>query len=199
MQLKKFIAGLESWGIEVVVERLEPYAPYEFPFRSNWRLARAMVRTFFCKPMPIRPIAESCHGDWDCIVLAGPTWSYNPSGPILDFLRRYGKMICGGKMVVPFISCRSYWRWHSFLLRRKLRGCGSLVGRPVVFMHPQREPWRFFGLVLQLRGKVVPRHYSWWKKRYPAYGHSREQGEEAVRVGSALGAWLLGEKAGYWR
>lgn len=197
MQLKKFISGLESWDIEVVVERLEPYAPYEFPFRSNWRLAVAMVRTFFCKAMPVRPIADVCHGQWDCLVVAGPTWSYNPSGPILDFVSRYGSTVCAGQLVVPFISCRSYWRWHNLLLGRKLRGYGCTVARPIVFMHPQKEPWRFIGLLLQLRGTVLPRQYAWWKKRYPGYGHNREQGEEAARVGRNLGGWLLGENNGY--
>jgi hypothetical protein len=52
--------------------------------------------------------------------------------------------------------------------------------------------------LLQLRGKVVPRQYSWWKKRYPAYGHSREQGEQALRTGKDLGAWLCGEDVSYW-
>jgi hypothetical protein len=130
--------------------------------------------------------------------VAGPTWSYNPSGPVLDFLRRYGQTLCAGKTVVPFISCRSYWRWHYFLLRQKLLRYGCTMGKPIVYMHPHREPWRFLGLLLQLRGKVVPREYSWWKKRYPAYGHSREQGEEALRTGKDLGAWLSGENVRYW-
>jgi hypothetical protein len=56
-QLKKLVSGLESWDIEVVLERLEPYAPYEFPFRSNWRLAEAMISTFFCRTMTIRPLS----------------------------------------------------------------------------------------------------------------------------------------------
>jgi hypothetical protein len=37
-----------------------------------------------------------------------------------------------------------------------------------------------------------------WKKRYPAYGHSREQGEQALRTGKDLGAWLSGENVRYW-
>lgn len=197
-QLRKLVAGLENWDIEVVLERLEPHAPYEFPFRSNWRLAVAMISTFFCRTMTIRPLSANCQGRWDCIIVAGPTWSYNPSGPVLDFLRRYGPTLCAGKTVVPLISCRSYWRWHYFLLRQKLLRYGCTVGKPIVYMHPQREPWRFLGLLLQLRGKVVPRQYSWWKKRYPAYGHSREQGEQALRTGKDLGAWLSGENVRYW-
>ena len=86
--LKRFIAGLESADIEVVQEQLEPIAPYEFPMTTNTRLAIAMVATLFQRRMAIRPVAKHSFGSWDCIVLAGPTWSYNPSGPMLDFLDR---------------------------------------------------------------------------------------------------------------
>ena len=72
IQLKPFIAGLETEGIEVVLERLEPISPYAYPFRSNMRLALAMLMTFLQKRMAIKPVAESCFASWDCIVLAGP-------------------------------------------------------------------------------------------------------------------------------
>ena len=57
MQLKKFILGLENAGIEVSQERLEPIFPYEFPFRTNMRLALAMFLTFF----------QKTHGHQACI------------------------------------------------------------------------------------------------------------------------------------
>ena len=194
LQLKKFIAGLESAGIEVSQERLEPLDPYEFPFKSNVGLAMAMVRTFFRRRMTIRPVAEQCFGPWDCIVLAGPTWSYHPSGPMLDFLDRYGRQVCGGRMVIPFISCRSYWQLHYWTIKGYLRRYGAIVEKPVVFTHPIREPWRLIGLVLQLRGKMVRRENSWFRRHYPGYGHSKEQGTEALEKGRALGEKLLGDE-----
>ena len=84
--LKKFVEGLEGEGIEVVLERLEPIDPFSFPFKTNLRLAVAMVMTFFRYRMKIHPVKPVCFEDWDCIVLAGPTWSYHPSGPMLIFL-----------------------------------------------------------------------------------------------------------------
>ncbi len=194
VQLKKFIAGLESTGVEVAQERLEPLEPYGFPFKSNVGLAMAMVRTFFRRRMTIRPVADRCFGPWDCIVLAGPTWSYHPSGPMLDFLDRYGQRVCGGRMVIPFISCRSYWQLHYWSLKGYLRRYGAQVEKPVVFTHPIREPWRLIGLVLQLRGKMVRREHSWFRRHYPGYGHSKLQGVEALEIGKALGARLLGDE-----
>ncbi|MFH0784799.1 MAG: hypothetical protein V2B20_22980 [Pseudomonadota bacterium] len=193
IQLKKFISGLECAGIEVSRERLEPIKPYEFPFRTNLRLVIAMMLTSFQKRMTIRPVSGDCFRSWDCIVLAGPTWSSHPSGPILDFLDRYGRDVCGGRVVIPFISCRSYWRLHYWTLKRRLGGYGCKVQKPVVFMHPQKEPWRFFGLILQLRGKIPRRENSWFRQHYPGYGHSKEQGGYAIEEGIKLAEKILND------
>jgi hypothetical protein len=190
--LKRFIAGLESADIEVVQERLEPIAPYEFPLTTNLRLATAMVTTFFQKRMAIRPVAKHCFGSWDCIVLAGPTWSYNPSGPMLDFLDRYGKDVCGGQLVVPFISCRAYWSLHYWTLKRRLCRHGSTVEKPVVFTHPVKEPWRSIGLLLKLRGEIARQRYSWFRPHYPRYGHCEELRVVAVGQGIILADYFIG-------
>ena len=197
IQLRQFIAGLESAGVEVTQERLAPITPYEFPFKTFFRLGTAMVVTFFQKRMTILPVAERCYDSWDCIVLAGPTWSYNPSGPVLDFLDRYGKEVCGGKMVVPFISCRAYWRLHYWTLKKHLCHCGSLVEEPVVFTHPVKEPWRSLGLLLKLQGKIARRQYAWFRQHYPRYGHSEEQRVEAMQQGKQLAERLHSDLGRY--
>lgn len=191
LQLKQFIAGLESCDIETSLVRLEPVHPYEFPFRTNYRLAAAMVETFFRRRMEIKPVSAQCVGDWDRIVLAGPTWSYQPCGPVLDFLDRFAGEVCAGRTIIPFISCRSYWRWHYRILKARLRRVGAVVEEPIVFTHPVREPWRFIGLVLQLRGKMIRREKSWFRKHYPGYGHNKEQGLAALRKGQAIAERLL--------
>ena len=137
------------------------------------------------------PVSKECCDTWDCIILAGPTWSYFPSGPMLDFMDRYSFEVCAEKLVVPFISCRSYWRLHYWTIKKRLRGCGARVEDPIVFMHPIKEPWRIIGLILKLRGKGYLRKTAWFRKHYPGYGHSREQGEEALQRGRHLGEKLL--------
>lgn len=192
--LKKFVEGLESEGIEVTLERLEPVQPYAFPFKTNFSLATAMIRTFFSKRTKIHPVGEQCFRDWDCIVLAGPTWSYQPSGPMLDFLDRYGSQVCEGKTVIPFISCRSYWRLHYWTVKYYLKRYGARSAEPIIFNHPIKEPWRFIGLILQLRGKMVRKENSWFRKHYPEYGHNRAQGTSAMEEGKRIGRQLLLKK-----
>lgn len=192
--LKKFSEGLATADISVTLQRLEPVIPYEFPFRSNIRLLWAMTVTFFRRRMAVKELAEECFTDWDQIIVAGPTWSYQPSGPILAFLDQHGPRLFPGRRVLPLISCRSYWRWHLFSLRRALHRCGvARVDPPLVFCHPIREPWRVIGLVLQLRGKMVRRDNSWFRRHYPGYGHSREQLDEAFARGRQLGKELLAQ------
>jgi hypothetical protein len=192
--LKKFVQGLEDEGVTVALERLEPVDPYAFPFRTNFSLARAMVTTFFRRRMKIQPVSARCFEEWDCIVLAGPTWSYHPSGPMLDFLDRYGRQVCAGKMVIPFISCRSYWRLHYWTVKHRLKKYSAQPAGPIVFDHPIREPWRFIGLFLQLRGKMVRKEKSWFRKHYPAYGHNKKQGDAAVEEGRQVARRLLTQR-----
>lgn len=188
--LRKFAAGLTSEGVSVTWELLQPVAPYEFPFSSTVRLVGAMVATFFQRRMRIAPVAADCFGPWDAVVLAGPTWSYNPSGPMLDFLDRYGQAVCGGKRVVPFISCRAYWQVHFRIIKKRLQGFGASVSPPIVFNHPVREPWRSIGLLLKLRGLMARKRYLWIRRFYPQYGHDDAQLEEAFRQGQLLGQTL---------
>ena len=192
-QLKKFREGLESEGVQVAFEQLVPLEAYHFPFRSNLQLMRAMVKTFFRRRMAIQPISEQCYESWDLIVLAGPTWSYNPSGPMLSFLDNYAEKVCQGKKVLPFISCRAYWRYHCRQLEKQLHLIGAQVEPPIVFEHPAREPWRFIGLVLQLRGMIGKKIHSLLKRKYPSYGHNQEQRVAALEYGKRVAARLAGK------
>ena len=192
--VKSFAEGIEQAGGDAVLQRLEPVTPYEFPFKNSWRLAQVMIRTFFRERNKVHSIDAACSGDWDRIVLAGPTWSYHPSGPVLALIDQSGKRIFYGKKVIPFISCRSYWRVHLWSLKRMLGRCGAQVEEPLVFDHPGREPWRFIGLLYQLRGRVGSRDQAWLRRHYPGYGHSREQREEAKRRGEILARQIIEEE-----
>ncbi|MBW1635035.1 MAG: hypothetical protein JRC87_01450 [Deltaproteobacteria bacterium] len=189
--LNKFVEGLESEGVVVISQCLVPVSPYEFPFRSYGRLIKVTLETFFLLRSRIEVIDKKCYGDWDRVIIAGPTWSYHASGPVLDFLDRFGKNVCGGQHVIPFISSRAYWRLHYLGLKWRLKRCGaSVVEKPVVFTHPTREPWRTIGLIMQMRGKMVRKENSWFRKKYPGFGHNREQGNVALEKGRELGRTL---------
>lgn len=189
--LMRFIDGLKDSRVEVTMERLQPIAPYQYPFRTFFHLAVAMIVTLFQRRMAIQPIAAHCRDHWDCIILAGPTWSYNPSGPVLAFLDRDGKEVCAGKKVVPFISCRAYWRPHYWIVSRRLRRYGAKVESPVVFSHPVSEPWRSLGLLLKLLGIIGHKRYAWLRRYYPRYGHTDAQRQEAMEQGRQLAEKML--------
>ena len=148
-----------------------------------------MVRTFFRQRMTIRPVTEICFKDWDCIVLAGPTWSYHPSGPMLDFLDRYGKQVCAGKMVIPFISCRSYWRLHYWTLKQRLQRVWRQTCSADSFSASNQRTLAIYRSGPAVAGKMGRKENSWFRKHYPTYGHSKTQVDEAKAAGRQSCPW----------
>ena len=144
-----------------------------------------MVETFFRKRYGLVTPEVEIANDWDLIIIAGPTWSYNPSGPILSFLDNHGEKL-KGKKVKPFISCRGYWRSHFWQLRSILVKKGANVVAPLVFLHPGKEPWRTLGVFLKIAGKTPESDKSWLSRYYPRFGHTKEQVNHARKLGIKL-------------
>ncbi len=182
-------AGLRSRGVEVVIEQLAVRQRIGFPFFSVIKTLKMMVLTFFRKRLEIRPVSEICYQTYDRIVLAGPTWSYNPSGPILDLLDRFGNELFAGKQVTPLISCRGYYRLHEWGLRKKLQRCGARLTESIVVNHPVREPWSTIGVFLKSAG-YQPEAMPFLAERYPHFGHNVDQLIEMRAEGSRIGAQL---------
>lgn len=180
------ISGLEEYRIDVVREKLSPVKPLRFPIGTVTGTIQMMIVTFFRKRLPIEPISPQCFEKYDLIILAGPTWSYNPSGPILSLIDRDGDRLFKGQEVIPLISCRGYWRVHWWGLKQLLQKCGAMINNLLVFSHPNPEPWRTIGVFLKLTGSI-PEKKSWLQKKYRKYGHTRKQLEEAKRFGQMIG------------
>lgn len=186
--LKTMVAGMEEGNIEIVRERLEPVEYLRFPIGTIPSTFVMMVQTFFRKRYPIKPLSKNVFKEWDLIILAGPTWSYNPSGPVLSLLDRDGEKLFKDQIVLPMISCRGYWRVHFWGLKSLLKKCGAKdVVSPIVFSHPTPEPWRTIGVFLKLAGRTPEKGSGWFRRVYPKYGHSRKQVEKAGAVGKQLG------------
>ena len=182
------VAGMEEGNIEIVRERLEPVEYLRFPIGTIPSTFVMMVQTFFRKRYPIKPLSKNVFKEWDLIILAGPTWSYNPSGPVLSLLDRDGEKLFKDQIVLPMISCRGYWRVHFWGLKSLLKKCGAKdVVSPIVFSHPTPEPWRTIGVFLKLAGRTPEKGSGWFRRVYPKYGHSRKQVEKAGAVGKQLG------------
>ncbi len=188
--VQSITAGFESGGVEVHVECLHPAHTIHFPLRSFAKTISMMMATFFRRRVPIKRPSNEMEKECDLVVLAGPTWSYNPSGPILSFLDLYGSRILRGKMVLPVISCRGYWRTHWFFLKGRINACGGIPLDPWVFTHTVPEPWRTIGVFLYIWGKN-PHSYPFLRKHYGKYGHSYEQIRDAGKQAKALAERLL--------
>jgi len=190
--INRLAAGIKEQGIEVFFEKLKPVTHLRFPVGSIFRTYVMMFATFFRRRVPIQELSSKCGKDYNLIILAGPTWSYNPSGPVLSFLDRDGREVLGGRKVMPLISCRGYWKVHWWGLRRILEKCGAYLPNIIAFSHPSPEPWRTIGVFLKIAGRN-PERSAFWGKRYSRFGHSNEQMEEAFRFGVEIGEALKGK------
>jgi hypothetical protein len=187
--INRLAAGLKEQGIEVFFEKLKPVKHLRFPVGSVLRTYLMMLSTFFRMRVLIQELSAKCIQEYDLIILAGPTWSYNPSGPVLSFLDRDGQDILGGREVLPLISCRGYWKVHWWGLQKKLEQCGAHFTNMIAFSHPNKEPWRTIGVFLKIAGKN-PDRTGFISKHYNRFGHSNEQMKEAYRFGVQIGESL---------
>jgi menaquinone-dependent protoporphyrinogen IX oxidase len=183
-------AGIRSRGVEVVIEQIRSVEQINFPFNSVLRTLKMMLTTFFRVRIPVLEPSRRCFGKFDLMVLAGPTWSYNPCGPVLSLLDEYGEKLFGSKTVIPLISCRGYHRMHEYLLKRQLQSCGATPSPAIVFHHPVAEPWSTIGVFLKSAG-YRPEKMSILAGRYGHFGHTVDQLIEARSIGEQLADDLL--------
>jgi hypothetical protein len=152
-----------------------------------------MLTTFFRARTPIETLHPHCFERYDLIVLSGPTWSYNPSGPILSLFDRDGMRLFQGKQVLPIISCRGYYRVHNYLLRKKLTSLGGELKDSLIFNHPVPEPWSTIGVFLKSAG-FTPEKMRVIRKHYPHFGHTTSQLKQARVYGQQVGRTLGGKQ-----
>lgn len=188
--LKHLSIGLKRQGVEVALEKLRPLNPPRFPIGAILPTIKMMLTTTIRQRLPIREPDGANWGGYNLLILAGPTWSYNPSGPVLDLIDRFGCRLFREQTVLPLISCRGYWRMHWLGLKRLLLRCGAVVPNKIIFSHPAPEPWRTLGVFLKIAGKA-PERSPLIGRYYKRFGHSKEQLTEAERLGSLLGAALI--------
>ena len=194
--IRAFKEGLASSPEAVQVEhlRLAPTERIPFPFPSIPATMLMMVKTLFRVRIPISELPPAPLRDSGLLVLAGPTWSYNPCGPVLSFLDTYGDLAMSGRPVLPIISCRGYWRLHWHYLKGEILRHGGTPLGPWVFTHPSKEPWRTVGVFLTVAGKH-PRRFPLLRRHYPRYGHDRKQLQRAAEMGAALPASMADPEA----
>jgi len=191
--LHSLVSGLKGNGIDVTTEKIRTVNPLRFPVGSIFGTFKMMLTTFFRQRVPVKTPETLDASQFDLVILAGPTWSYNPSGPVLALLDNYGKKLLANKTVLPLISCRGYWRMHWFGLKKILEKCGANIPNQIVFSHPAAEPWRTIGVFLKIAGKA-PERSSVVGRYYSRFGHSKEQLSEAENFGRKIAQALKEEK-----
>lgn len=187
--VRRLATGLSDEGVMVRQERICPLQPLRFPMGSILRTIRLMLIALFRVRHPIQPLEVEDGDPCDLVILAGPTWSWNASGPVLSLLdTRPG--LFRGRPVLAMISCRGYWSSHWRYLRRRLAKMGTTAMGPLVFAHPQTEPWRTIGVFFKIAGTAPERSSSLLSYFYFRFGHTPEQFEEAHQLGRRLAAHL---------
>lgn len=189
--VQQLAAGLEESGVYVQLERLEPAVEMDLPFTSSWSMFKTMVSSYFRSRKPVLAPSYPSGMEWDLVILGGPTWSFYPSGPMLYYLDAFARDVVKNRDVIPLISCRTYWRMHYNCLKEMVGECGGRIQEPVVFKHSGREPWKTIGLCLKLLGRLPRGKDSWFRTKYPRYGHAPEQYKEAMQKGRELGEMLV--------
>ncbi len=194
--VRSMIEGMEEYPVAVIRESINPVTDEHFPIGTVSKTVKKMIVTCFRQRTPIQPLPPQCFEPYDLVILAGPTWSYNPSGPVLSLMDRDGERLFRQKEVIPVISCRGFWRAHWWGIKSLLKKTGAVVPNGIVFTHPSKEPWCTIGVFLKLAGKV-PERISWMRPHYKKYGHTRQQLAEARRFGELIaGAVMQGDDLG---
>ncbi|MDZ7641903.1 MAG: hypothetical protein U5J62_07780 [Desulfurivibrio sp.] len=188
---RRLAAGLTEVGIEVRQERLVPVRSLRFPLGTVLKTIWLMLITAFRVRFAIQPLVVADEEPFDLVVLAGPTWSWNPSGPMLSLLDQRPGLL-NGRSVLALISCRGYWRAHWRYLRRRLAQIGARPLGPLAFDHPQSEPWRTIGVFFKVAGLAPERSSSSAVvgRFYRRFGHTPEQYQRALELGRQLGEYL---------
>ncbi|MCI5138777.1 MAG: hypothetical protein D3922_10260 [Candidatus Electrothrix sp. AR1] len=183
--VRSMMEGLEEHPVFLFRERLRPVVEQHFPIGTIPKIMKKMIVTMFRQRVPIQPLSPPCFEDYDLVILAGPTWSYNPSGPVMSLLDRDGEQLFRDQVVLPVISCRGFWRMHWWGIRSLLRKLGATVPNGIIFNHPTKEPWCTMGVLLKLAGKI-PERMPMMQKHYKTYGHTQAQMAEARRFGELI-------------
>ena len=185
-----FAAGLKDEGVSVTIEQLKACGKISFPFKSVVHTLKMMLTTFLRVRIPITELQSRCFEPYDLIVLSGPTWSYNPSGPMLSLFDRDGHDLFAGQRVLPLISCRGYYRLHDYFLRKKLVRLGARLEESLVFSHPVSEPWSTIGVFLKSAG-YRPENMKFFSNYYSHFGHTTAQLRQARSCGQRTGRDLM--------
>jgi hypothetical protein len=176
-----------SPAVEVVFERLDPVAPYPFPW-PFLQFFDTFPETVHALPRPLRPLGVRAEESFDLIVLAYQVWFLSPSQPMTAFLQSpEAARLLRGRPVITLIACRNMWLMAQETVKRRLNELGAHLIDNVVLTDRAHSAATFISTPLwMLTGRRGP----FLGGAVPAAGIDAADIAAAGRFGAAIEAGL---------
>jgi hypothetical protein len=174
--------SLQSPGVEIVPECIQPVPEYPFPWRSLFRFFDVLPECHLGPPPTIQPPAFNPDDHFDLILLVYQVWFLTPSLPIQGFLAAPAAKVLAGRKVITVSVSRNMWQSASEALKRRLRQLGALHLDNIVVTH-QGPPWATF--ITAPRFLLLGKKDPFWGI-FPPAGLSAVELDRVRRLGTAI-------------
>lgn len=172
---------LDDPGFEIVWEKLEPQAPYPFPWRFL-DFFDTFPETVHLDAPPLRPTTFDPDAPYDLVILAYTVWFLSPALPITAFLKSPAARVLAGKPVITLIACRNMWLSAQETVKELLAARGARLIDNVVLID-QGPTWATF--VTTPRWLLTGKKRGFWGV-FPPAGVSEQAIAASARFGRAL-------------
>jgi hypothetical protein len=166
---------------EIVRQKIEPAAPYPFPW-SFFGFLDAFPETVYLDPPPLAPMNFDPDGRYDLVILGYTVWFLSPALPITGFLKSPEARVLKDKPVITFIACRNMWLSAQEEVKKLLADRGARLIDNVVLVD-QGPPWATF--VTTPRWMLSGKKGGFWRI-FPPAGVNETDLRNAARFGRAL-------------
>ena len=180
--VQSMMAPLEDHpDFELVWQRVEPLAPYPFPW-GFFSFLDVLPESVDLDPPRLKPMDFDPDAHYDLVILAYQVWFLSPSLPITGFLKSRAARVLKDKPVITLVACRNMWltaqeKVIALLAERRARLIDNVV------LVDQGPAWATF--VTTPRWLLTGRKNGFWGI-FPPAGVSDADIAKAARFGHAL-------------
>lgn len=186
--LKSIATPLEkSADISVTFARIQPKAPYPFPW-GFWKFFNAFPETVYEDAPPVDVVGADVAADYDLVILGYTVWFLSPSLPTTAFLKmEEAKKLMGGKQVITVIGCRNMWLQAQERMKQMLAEIGARLTDNVVLIDSVHSAASFYSTPMWM---VFGNKGPYFGGKIPEAGISKQDIAGAARFGEAIAAQL---------
>ena len=176
-------APLAQAGHRVDELRLEPLAPYPFPW-TFWAFLDAFPESVYLDPPPLKPWSAPA-ARYDLVLLCWSPWFLSPAPPATAFLQSdQGRALLRDAPVVTVTANRGMWVQAQEQVKALLAAAGARHCDHVALV----DPHRLASFITTPRWLLTGRREPFWG--LPAAGVPEPEVARAARFGRALAAAL---------